>query len=46
VHPANETRRSGVFLAALGVLSLILIGVDFGTVGPAVSQPEFLTWSV
>jgi hypothetical protein len=37
---------AGIFLAALGVLSLIFASVDFGTVGPAGSQPEFLIWSV
>ncbi len=36
----------GLFLAALGVLSLIFTSVDFGTVGSAAGQPEFLLWSV
>jgi hypothetical protein len=37
---------AGMFLLALGVLSLIFESVGFGTVGPAAAQPEFLIWSV
>ncbi len=37
---------AGMFLLALGILSLIIEGVDFGTVGPVSGQPEFLIWSV
>jgi hypothetical protein len=37
---------AGIFLAALGILSLIFAGVDFGTVGTVAAQPEFLIWSV
>jgi hypothetical protein len=37
---------AGLFLVALGVLSLIFASVDFGTVGPIAAQPEFLIWSV
>src|SRR3954451_5713452 len=37
---------AGLFLVALGVLSLILASVGFGTVGAASGQPEFLIWSV
>lgn len=37
---------AGLFLLALGILSLVLKGVSFGTVGPLSGQPEFLIWSV
>lgn len=37
---------AGLFLVVLGVLSLIIAGVDFGTVGSVAAQPEFLIWSV
>jgi hypothetical protein len=37
---------AGIFLAALGVLSLILTGVDFDSVGSVAAQPDFLIWSV
>jgi hypothetical protein len=37
---------AGIFLAALGVLSLIFVSVDFDMVDSAAAQPEFLIWSV
>jgi hypothetical protein len=37
---------TGIFLVALGVLSLILEPVSFDGVGPVAAQPEFLIWSV
>lgn len=37
---------AGMFLLALGVLSLVLTEVGFGTVGAAATQPEFLIWAV
>lgn len=37
---------AGILIVALGVLSFVLAGVDFGTVGLAGAEPEFLLWSV
>ena len=37
---------AGLFLVALGVLALMFTSVDFGTVGEAAAEPEFLIWSV
>jgi hypothetical protein len=36
----------GMLLVALGALSFIVAGVDFGTVGLVGAEPEFLLWSV
>jgi hypothetical protein len=36
----------GIFLIALGVLSLVIEPVNFDGVGPVAAQPEFLIWSV
>jgi hypothetical protein len=36
---------AGVFLLALGILSLIIEGPAFGTVRNAGSQPEFIIWA-
>src|SRR5579885_3513811 len=37
---------AGLFLVALGVLSLIIKGVSFGAVGNVANQPQFLIWAV
>lgn len=37
---------AGVFLLALGILSLILEVSSFGTVGSVADQPQFLIWAV
>jgi hypothetical protein len=37
---------AGLFLVALGVLSLIFEPVDFGSVGNVAGQPQFLIWAV
>jgi hypothetical protein len=37
---------AGLFLVALGILSLIFEGGNFGSVGRVGDQPEFLIWSV
>jgi hypothetical protein len=37
---------AGLFLVALGVLSLIFESVSFGSVGAVANQPQFLIWAV
>lgn len=37
---------AGLFLVALGVLSLIFARVEFGSVGAIDAQPDFLIWAV
>lgn len=37
---------AGVFLLALGILSLIISVGSFGSIGSVANQPEFLIWSV
>ena len=37
---------AGLFLVALGVLSLIFEPVSFGSIGRAANQPQFLIWAV
>lgn len=37
---------AGLFLVALGVLSLIFESVSFGSVGSVGDQPQFLIWAV
>ena len=37
---------AGLFLVALGVLSLIFESVSFGSIGAAARQPQFLIWAV
>jgi hypothetical protein len=36
----------GLFLLVLGILSLVIESVSFGTIGSVVAQPQFLIWSV
>ena len=37
---------AGLFLVALGVLALIIAGVNFGSVGSVANQPQFIIWAV
>jgi hypothetical protein len=37
---------AGLFLTALGVLTLVFADVEYGTVGALAAQPEFLIWTV
>jgi FtsH-binding integral membrane protein len=37
---------AGVFLLALGILSLIITARGFGTVGSVADQPQFIIWAV
>jgi hypothetical protein len=37
---------AGIFLVALGVLSLVIAGVSFGTVGNVGNLPQFILWAV
>ena len=37
---------AGLFLVALGVLSLIFESVSFGSIGAVSAQPDFLIWAV